>query len=320
MDRARHGRGRDRPAGEFDLYWIVDVDHLETPMLVAEGVTVQRGAVTDVRIQTGLVLEVADWVPPLDPAVGRVTAVNWDTDAVVNWTVTDAMVLPPATYALYWDADVNDDERAVWVGTYDIEAPFSGVSLELRSDGGIRVVRAGTGGPAEAAGVLAGDVIVAVDGTDTTAMSLEDTVNLIRGPSGTPVDLTIEREGAAAPLTITVQRSAVEPQNMARIDAGIRLSVDPAVPPLGPGGWWGVTFADGDPADPDARTYAADEILLVGHTTYDVYWTADGDAEPVLIAAGIEADTGIVDVTVGPEAFQTPGTAPTATPPKPRPG
>jgi membrane-associated protease RseP (regulator of RpoE activity) len=304
------------PPGEFDLYWIVDADHLDTPVLVAEDVAVQRGTVTEVHVQTGLVLEVADWVPPLDPAVGRVIAVNWETDEVVNWTVTDAMVLPPATYALYWDADVNDDERAVWVGTHDVEAPFSGVGLELRSDEGIRVVRPATGGPAEAAGVRTGDVIVAVDGTDTTAMSLEDTVNLIRGPSGTPVELTIEREGATAPLTITVQRSPVEPQNMARIGLGIRLSVDPAVPPLGPGGWWGVTFAGGDPADPDARTFAADETLLVGHTTYDVYWTADGNAEPRLIAADVDADAGIVEVTVRPEA----GTAPAAAPPKPRPG
>jgi len=305
------------PPGEFDLYWVVDGDHIETPMLVAEAVAVRNGAVSNVHIQTGLVLEVADWVPPLDPAVGRVIAVSWDTDEVVNWTVAGAMVLPPATYALYWDADYDDDERAVWVGTYDVEAPFSGVGLELRSDGGIRVVRPGTGGPAETAGVLAGDVIVAVDGTDTTAMSLEDTVNLIRGPSGTPVELTIAREGIATPLTIIVERSRVEPQNMARIGLGIRLSVDPAVPPLGPGGWWGVTFADGDPADPDARAFAADEILLVGHTTYDLYWTADGDAEPRLVAAGIEVDTGIVEVTVGPEAFQS---APAAAPAKPRPG
>jgi hypothetical protein len=302
------------PPGTFDLYWIVDVDHLDAPLLMAEDVVVTPGAVTEVRIQNGLVLELADWVPPLDPARGLATAVLAENMAPTNWTTGGAMVLPPNRYGLYWDDDVEDDRRPVWVGTYDVQAPFSGIGLELRADPAITVVRAVDGGPAGAAGMTAGDVILAVDGTDVTAMTLSDTVALIRGPAGTPVVLTVRREGAATPLEVTIRRSIVEPQNIARIDAGIRLVVDPRMPPLGPGGWWGVAFEGEDPADPAAIAYDADAVLLVGHTTYDVYWAADGDATPVLIAAGVEADTGILDVPAAPPAI-----APTVVPTKPRP-
>lgn len=303
------------PPGNFDFYWIANEDHAETPLLMAEDVTVRNGTVTEIRIQTGIIVELADWVPPLDPDTGRLIAVLSETMEVVNRTAGNAMVLPPARYGLYRDDDINDDRRPVWVGTYDIEAPFTGVGLELRSDPEITVVRPLPGSPAEAAGILPGDIIAAVDGTDTMRTPFDDTVALIRGPSGTPVVLTISRAGTAGPIEITVQRTIVEAQNIARLDAGIRLVIDPALPPLGPGGWWGVTFDGEDPADPAARADAADEVLLVGHTTYDVYWTADGDTPPRLVAAGVEAEAGILEVTVGPEA---PADAPTAAPPKPR--
>jgi len=304
------------PPGNYDLYWIADADHIDAPLLMAEDVVVAAGAITELRIQTGIVLERADWVPPLDPAAGLVTAVTAENRAPANWTTGAAMVLPADRYGLYWDVDVDDDLPPVWIGTYDVEAPFGGIGLELRADPAITVVRAVDGGPAGAAGMRAGDVILAVDGTDVTRMALSDTVDLIRGPSGTPVVLSVQREGNAAPIEVTIRRSIVEPQNIARVDAGIRLVVDPAMPPLGPGGWWGVAFGGEDPAEPAAIARDADTILLVGHTTYDVYWTADGNAEPVLVAAGVEADTGILEVRVARPAAPTP---PTAAPPKPRP-
>lgn len=302
------------PPGNYDLYWVVDEEHIEAPLIMAEDVVVTAGAITEVRIQSGLVLELADWVPPIDPATGNIFAVLGGTNVAVNWTTGDAMVLPPDGYGLYWDVDVDDDIDPVWVGTYEVNAPFSGIGLELRAEPAITVVRAIPGGPADAAGMLAGDVILAVDGTDTTLMELSDTVGLIRGPAGTPVVLTVQRPGVTAPLDITIRRSLVEPQNLARIDAGIRLVVDPAMPPLGPGGWWGVTFDGEDPADPAAITYDADAVLLVGHTTYDVYWKPDGDAEPILVAAGVEADTGILEVAVAPAAPEPEPTAPRTKP------
>jgi len=62
------------------------------------------------------------------------------------------------------------------------------------------------GGPAEAAGIKAGDVIVAVDGKDLATLPKEDRATSIRGPEGTPVRLTIRRAGTPGTIDITVTR------------------------------------------------------------------------------------------------------------------
>ncbi len=63
--------------------------------------------------------------------------------------------------------------------------------------------------PADKAGLKAGDAIVDVDGKPTAGMSLQQTVSLVRGPKGTPVKLTILREGETKPLEITVTREKI---------------------------------------------------------------------------------------------------------------
>ena len=73
---------------------------------------------------------------------------------------------------------------------------FAGVGLELKIDSEAAVViRALDGGSAEQAGVLAGDRILAVDGTATKGQSLGDVVMKLRGKPGTQVTLTVDRAG-----------------------------------------------------------------------------------------------------------------------------
>jgi carboxyl-terminal processing protease len=60
--------------------------------------------------------------------------------------------------------------------------------------------------PAQAAGLKAGDIIIQIDGTTTTGMSVDTAVSLIRGKAGTKVTLKIAR--GAAPLSdITITRA-----------------------------------------------------------------------------------------------------------------
>ncbi|MCD6156282.1 MAG: S41 family peptidase, partial [Candidatus Atribacteria bacterium] len=63
--------------------------------------------------------------------------------------------------------------------------------------------------PAYVAGVRAGDVILEIDGEPTAGMALGDAVKKLRGPRGTKVTLTIEREGKPEPLHITVTRDII---------------------------------------------------------------------------------------------------------------
>src|SRR3546814_11596388 len=68
------------------------------------------------------------------------------------------------------------------------------------------------GTPAETAGLRQDDVIVGIDGSTIEGLSQEDVVSQLRGRPGSEVRLSIDREEAAAPLVLTVERSHTVPQ------------------------------------------------------------------------------------------------------------
>jgi len=71
----------------------------------------------------------------------------------------------------------------------------------------VLIVSTITGAPAEAAGLQRDDEIVAVDGESIVGWSVDEVTATVRGPSGTDVTLTIERQGESFDITIT--RAAV---------------------------------------------------------------------------------------------------------------
>ncbi|MGD0767288.1 MAG: S41 family peptidase [Tepidisphaeraceae bacterium] len=78
----------------------------------------------------------------------------------------------------------------------ELGGTFSGVGISLRDVGGKMVVLTPIeGGPADRAGIDAGDVIVKVDGKSVAKMPIDDVVKLVSGPLGSPVTLTIDRYG-----------------------------------------------------------------------------------------------------------------------------
>jgi len=72
---------------------------------------------------------------------------------------------------------------------------FSGVGIEITLvDGILTVITPLVGTPAEAAGVLAGDQILAIDGNSTDGITLSEAAYQIRGETGTSVILTVRHE------------------------------------------------------------------------------------------------------------------------------
>jgi carboxyl-terminal processing protease len=81
----------------------------------------------------------------------------------------------------------------------------------VMSEGYLVVIAVLEDSPAERAGLLTGDVIVAVDGTEVLGLSENEAILLIQGKEvGTEAVLTVVREGEAEPLTITATREEVE--------------------------------------------------------------------------------------------------------------
>ncbi|RNC97122.1 S41 family peptidase [Oceaniradius stylonematis] len=90
---------------------------------------------------------------------------------------------------------------------------FGGLGIEVTmEDELVKVITPMYGTPAEAAGVLAGDFISAIDGEEVRGLTLQEAVEKMRGPVNTPIELTILREGADAPLEITIIRDIIKLQ------------------------------------------------------------------------------------------------------------
>lgn len=85
---------------------------------------------------------------------------------------------------------------------------FVGIGVGMQETvSGVQIVEVMRFSAAEEAGLQIGDVIIAVDGKDTTAMTSADVAELLRGEEGTAVSVTVRRQGRE--LTVTCTRRQV---------------------------------------------------------------------------------------------------------------
>jgi carboxyl-terminal processing protease len=97
------------------------------------------------------------------------------------------------------------------VSDTDLRGSFDGIGIQVdMKDNRLTVVAPIEGSPAEAAGFRPGDVVLEVDGKSLSGKTLNDTVGLIRGQRGTPVTLTVLRQGSNDPIQITVVRAEIK--------------------------------------------------------------------------------------------------------------
>ncbi|RYD07112.1 hypothetical protein N752_00590 [Desulforamulus aquiferis] len=91
-----------------------------------------------------------------------------------------------------------------------IRGSFGGVGILVGiKDENLTVIKPFPNTPAAEAGIMAGDVIAAINNQTTRDMDTETAVGLMRGPIGSPVDLTIVREGVLEPLETTLERREI---------------------------------------------------------------------------------------------------------------
>ncbi|MEM7591675.1 MAG: carboxyl-terminal processing protease CtpC [Cyanobacteria bacterium P01_A01_bin.83] len=96
----------------------------------------------------------------------------------------------------------------------DTSGELTGVGIQIAKDeetDKLIVISPIEDTPAFEAGIIAQDIIIAIDGKDTTGMDVNDAVKLIRGERGSNVTLTIERNGNQSDYAIVRERIEIHP-------------------------------------------------------------------------------------------------------------
>lgn len=107
-------------------------------------------------------------------------------------------------YSMYLDTPAYDEILENSSGSY----PGVGIEVAAERDG-IRIVRPLEDSPAARAGLEEGDLIVQIDGRPVDA-DVDAAIEQMRGPPGTPIQLTLRRRGAPEPVEVALERSRVD--------------------------------------------------------------------------------------------------------------
>ncbi|OSQ51079.1 S41 family peptidase [Marivita geojedonensis] len=88
---------------------------------------------------------------------------------------------------------------------------FGGLGIEVtQEDGFVKVVSPIDGTPADAAGIEAGDFITHVDGESVLGLTLDEAVDMMRGPVGSEIIITVVREGETEPFDVSIIRDTIK--------------------------------------------------------------------------------------------------------------
>lgn len=103
-----------------------------------------------------------------------------------------------------WSYYIPADEYSSYVDQMNNSYVGIGVTIQVQEDhSGFLVTKVNEGGPADQAGMLPGDLFIAVDGTDVRGWDVNDASALVKGEENTTVDITVLREGEEITLTVT---------------------------------------------------------------------------------------------------------------------
>lgn len=112
------------------------------------------------------------------------------------------------------------DQHTGYINTRDwkvfrrqLEGSFGGIGIQVGSDERTRrlkVLAPMVGTPAHKAGILAGDLILEVDGKSTEGINIDQAIEFLQGRPGTDVRMKILHEGATEPVEVTVTRALID--------------------------------------------------------------------------------------------------------------
>jgi len=108
-------------------------------------------------------------------------------------------------YSSYMSPEIYNEMQT------ETSGEFGGLGIEVSMESGVvKVISPIDDTPASRAGIKAGDYIVKINDIQVQGKSLLEAVELMRGPVGTDIDLTIRRRGEKKALTYNITREIIQ--------------------------------------------------------------------------------------------------------------
>lgn len=127
-----------------------------------------------------------------------------DEKALIEAAI-DGMLTSLDPHSSYLSPDDAADMRVQTSGE------FGGLGIEVtQEEGWVKVVSPIDGTPADAAGILSGDFITHVNGESLLGLTLDEAVELMRGPVGSEIIITVAREGEQEPFDVSIIRDTIK--------------------------------------------------------------------------------------------------------------
>jgi len=121
-------------------------------------------------------------------------------DAAINGVL---QYLDP--YSSYMDPEMFDNMNT------ETKGAFGGLGIEVGMEAGVvKVISPIDDTPAARAGVKAGDYIIRINDSQVQGKTLMEAVNLMRGPVGTPIEITIRRKGEKKAIVVKIVREIIQ--------------------------------------------------------------------------------------------------------------
>ena len=109
------------------------------------------------------------------------------------------------SYSAYMSPEMFNNMEAETKGS------FGGLGIEVGMEAGVvKVISPIDDTPAYRAGVKAGDYIILINETQVQGKTLMEAVNLMRGPVGTPIEITIRRRGKKKAIVLKIVREIIQ--------------------------------------------------------------------------------------------------------------
>ena len=112
-------------------------------------------------------------------------------------------------YSAYMSPEIFSEMKT------ETSGEFGGLGIEVSMESGVvKVISPIDDTPASRAGIKAGDYIVKIENTQVQGKTLSEAVDLMRGPVGSSIELTIRRRGEKKALTFNITREIIEIQSV----------------------------------------------------------------------------------------------------------